>query len=565
MNYIFKNPTKIGVYVQTSSLKTISTVKQQLNSDVICNFQMFNMNTGAASFVLKVNGKVLGNDGSNYYGYAWNNNDRTLTFTTASQMGKYDNFAGCICVVKDGKVTNMKVNVDYPAALGGVRGRTCIGTKADGSIVIYCWPDGSSGACTMEKLGQKMVDLGCVNAVNYDGGGSTQIICPDGKVTTSRGIYNFLYFYLDEKTSQSDCPYPEPTRVIKKNSKGSDAAWVQWHLNKKNNAGLDVDGIFGAKSVTALKAFQRQANLVVDGQCGAKTIAALKGQIVSSNPSGSTSTSTAPAPSTSKYPEPTRILRVGSRGADVSWLQSKLNEHGANLQVDGDFGAKTKAALQSFQLKNGLVADGVYGSLSHAKMVGNVSASQDKTLKKKREEMLDIIEDYVGGLYVYGAQGQDANNDIIDWSAKYFPGYTTPERVARMKKYIKTHKKLKAADCSGLFWAAENIVELPFTSGDVDDGTAADLYNKYCVSISKSQLQPLDLVFNANLTHVGIVGRNGRIYEAAGSDVGIVVNKDVESRIVTSIYGEKYGCAKQYQKEPWTRFGRLKIYKNIPY
>ena len=62
---------------------------------------------------------------------------------------------------------------------------------------------------------------------------------------------------------------------------------------------------------------------------------------------------------------------------------------------------------------------------------------------------------------------------------------------------------------------------------------------------------------------MAVVGRDGKIYEAAGSDIGVVVNDSVDNRIVQSIYGKKYGTAEKYQKDPWTKFGRLKIYENI--
>lgn len=555
MNYIVTNPTKIGCYIQTSTLKSIASVKQKVNADVISNFQMFNWSDYSAAFVLKAEGKVYGNDGTNYYGYAWNNRDRKLTFTTASEMDKYENFAGCICVVKDGKAITKP---DYPPEIGGMRGRTCIGLRADGSIVVYCWPDGSSGACSMEQLGKKMVDLGCVNAINYDGGGSCQMICPDGKVSSTRAVASFLYFRLEDSQTKTDCPYSEPTRNIKKGSTGDDAAWVQWHLNKFG-ASLSVDGIFGTKSVSALKQFQRNKNLTVDGICGAATRAELKKY-----------NNSTPVPSKEPYPEPTRNIRYGMTGEDVKWVQYYLNKHGAKLNIDGDFGKKSESALIAFQTLSNLDADGVCGALTrNALKTKKIDISQNllsnNDLVSKREKMLDIIETFVGGLYVFGAQGQEATENIIDWSARNFPMYTTSERAARMKKYIKTHKGLKAADCSGLFWAAENIVELPLSSVDVDDSTAEGLYNTYCYPISKNELQPLDLVFDTNLTHVAIVGRNGRIYEAAGSDIGIVVNDNVEDRIVPSIFGPEYGCSAQYQKSKWTKFGRLKIYKDVPY
>lgn len=55
------------------------------------------------------------------------------------------------------------------------------------------------------------------------------------------------------------------------------------------------------------------------------------------------------------------VLRQGSNGPAVRELQQKLNTHGANLSVDGDFGPKTARAVESFQRRNNLSADGVVG------------------------------------------------------------------------------------------------------------------------------------------------------------------------------------------------------------
>lgn len=278
MNYTFKNPSEIGIYSQTRSPKSIAKVQKELNADVICNFQHFSSN-GKPDFVLKANGKVLGWDGANYWGIGWNNGDKTFTYDYANNMSRYENFAGCVQILRNGQIIKLQAGVDYPITIGGVRGRTCIGTKADGSIVIYCWPDNSSGACKVEDLGKKMLALGCVNAINFDGGGSTQLICPNGKVTTSRPIYNFLYFKMEQTkpaaTTKPTCPYREPILNIRMGSRGEGAKWVQWMLNQ-HGANLVVDGIFGNLSRTALINFQRKSGLVADAICGAKTRAALK-------------------------------------------------------------------------------------------------------------------------------------------------------------------------------------------------------------------------------------------------------------------------------------------------
>lgn len=64
------------------------------------------------------------------------------------------------------------------------------------------------------------------------------------------------------------------------------------------------------------------------------------------------------------------ILRVKDKAvALIKILQTKLNTKiSAGLVVDGDFGLKTLRAVKNFQTGNGLVADGVVGKLTWAKL-----------------------------------------------------------------------------------------------------------------------------------------------------------------------------------------------------
>ena len=64
-------------------------------------------------------------------------------------------------------------------------------------------------------------------------------------------------------------------------------------------------------------------------------------------------------------------LRHGDRSQAVRVLQKNLNNHGAKLIIDGDYGDVTEAAVRAYQLKVGLVADGIAGSKTQTMLAGN--------------------------------------------------------------------------------------------------------------------------------------------------------------------------------------------------
>ena len=67
------------------------------------------------------------------------------------------------------------------------------------------------------------------------------------------------------------------------------------------------------------------------------------------------------------YPEPTKNVRLNSKGNDARWLQYQLNSKGGyKLIVDGVAGNLTIGALMDFQKKNGLAPDGICGPLTRA-------------------------------------------------------------------------------------------------------------------------------------------------------------------------------------------------------
>lgn len=346
-------PKKMSVYT-TNGKMTCAQVRNKTGCDICINGTLYNFSDMKPVCDVKIDGAVLSNDQYNYWGYGWNENDSRATMS--DQMSQWYNYISCAALVRNGKVEPMY----YGSGIGGQRGRTAIGYMDDGTMVIYCYQDGSSGACTPEQLATKMLSYGCVDALMLDGGGSVQIDCDEGKITSSRKVANYICIWTDrlkENSATDECPYTEPTFNIRHGSAGTGAKWVQWYLNK-HGAELTVDGAFGAKSVKALITFQKSKGLTADGVCGAQTRLVLKSGTISNvvKPTAPTTSSDCP------YTKPSKNLKYGMSGNNVKWLQWHLNKHGANITIDGSFGGKTLLAVKKFQKVNGLTQDGVVGA-----------------------------------------------------------------------------------------------------------------------------------------------------------------------------------------------------------
>ena len=67
-------------------------------------------------------------------------------------------------------------------------------------------------------------------------------------------------------------------------------------------------------------------------------------------------------------PAPSATLRMGQKGDDVAALQRLLRGLGYSLFVDGDFGPATRRQVTIFQKENELVADGIVGPVTMARL-----------------------------------------------------------------------------------------------------------------------------------------------------------------------------------------------------
>lgn len=69
-------------------------------------------------------------------------------------------------------------------------------------------------------------------------------------------------------------------------------------------------------------------------------------------------------------------VSYGSTGSEVTELQKLLNQKGSyNLDTDGIFGDKTKAAVMDYQQKNSLAADGIVGDQTWGSLTAQPAAS----------------------------------------------------------------------------------------------------------------------------------------------------------------------------------------------
>ena len=132
-----------------------------------------------------------------------------------------------------------------------------------------------------------------------------------------------------------------------------------------------IDGEKGPQTTAALRALQARSKLPVTGRADARTRAAI-------GPLG--------APLFGS-----REIHQGDFGLDVSVLQVLLGRrgdyHGA---LDGFFGPKTRLAVQLFQRRAHLGADGVVGPRTRTLLVRS-TASVAKVRKRRAETRADVV------------------------------------------------------------------------------------------------------------------------------------------------------------------------------
>ena len=159
---------------------------------------------------------------------------------------------------------------------------------------------------------------------------------------TCHGVCDFLGVSYIPRDNLSNYP------LLKQGSNNNFVFLLQFILNQ-NGANLNVDGIFGSQTLSAVRTFQQNNGLSVDGIVGPNTWKTLL------------------------FLPPYPTLRQGNSGVYVTFLQQLLESNLIPVGgIDGIFGSRTLSAVRTFQENNGLSVDGIVGPNTWNALTQNV-------------------------------------------------------------------------------------------------------------------------------------------------------------------------------------------------
>lgn len=213
-----------------------------------------------------------------------------------------------------------------------------------GDIIFYDWSDNGVGDNKGIADHVGIVENVSGNTItviegNYSNSVKRRTLAVNGRYIRGYGVPKYDIKNATTPTptpTPTTTPTPTPTTTV---NRIDTVAEVQKWANTNYKSGLDVDGIYGAKTKKALvKILQTEINqtygskLVVDGIWGNKTKAAC----------------------------PTLIK--GAKNDVVRVLQALLVCNGySKAYVDGDYGSGTYDSVKAYQKKKWLVVDGIAG------------------------------------------------------------------------------------------------------------------------------------------------------------------------------------------------------------
>lgn len=241
--------------------------------------------------------------------------------------------------------------------------------------------------------------------------------------------------------SPSPTPAPTssiPTRVLRQNDTGEDVSLLQSRLKALGYYNSLVDGSFGSGTTAAVKAFQAQHGLDADGVAGSGTYAVLFSDKAQTAAKNDTATAAPDQPTATEPSGGWTTLKLKSTGEQVKQLQEALAKLGYPIGVSSESGYvynySTVWAVECFQRRNGLTADGVAGLTTLQKLYGGQAVGANTALSST---------------VVKGVAPGGANLELMQWYAdikaylQRNPKFTVYEPVSgkqwNMKLYSAGH------------------------------------------------------------------------------------------------------------------------------
>ncbi|MEG3924775.1 peptidoglycan-binding protein [Microcoleus sp. D3_18a_C4] len=147
-------------------------------------------------------------------------------------------------------------------------------------------------------------------------------------------------------------------KTISAGADGPEVAAIQQRLQVHSFKVGTIDGSYGSRTTSAVRAFQQSKGLRADGIVDKETWTALAADPASAS---ETVQSNPPILSNAAVPgNPPTLLNKGAVGSKVKTLQVRLEMQGYDPgPIDGIFGARTATAVKNFQQYKGLMANGM--------------------------------------------------------------------------------------------------------------------------------------------------------------------------------------------------------------